>query len=70
MARVDLNADLGEGAGDDEAMLALVTSANVACGFHAGDAATMRATCAAAAGARRGDRSAGRATATARVRPA
>ena len=48
MARVDLNADLGEGAGDDEAMLALVTSANVACGFHAGDAATMRATCAAA----------------------
>src|SRR5437588_7893896 len=39
---VDLNADLGEGAGHDEALLALVTSANIACGFHAGDAATMR----------------------------
>lgn len=42
MASIDLNADLGEGfgqwrMGDDEAMLALVTSANVACGFHAGD---------------------------------
>src|SRR5215472_7070939 len=48
---VDLNADLGEsfGAwrlGDDEAMLAIVTSANVACGFHAGDALTMRRVCA------------------------
>jgi 5-oxoprolinase (ATP-hydrolysing) subunit A len=47
--RIDLNADLGEsfGAwtmGDDAAMLAIVTSANVACGFHAGDPATMRAT--------------------------
>jgi UPF0271 protein len=42
-AVLDLNADLGEGAGDDDALLALVTSANVACGFHAGDAATMRA---------------------------
>src|SRR5437588_10522293 len=39
---VDLNADLGEGAGHDEALLALVTSANIACGFHAGDASTMR----------------------------
>src|ERR1041385_3488543 len=39
---VDLNADLGEGAGHDEALLGLVTSANIACGFHAGDAATMR----------------------------
>src|SRR5215213_8039057 len=38
---VDLNADLGEGF-DDEAMLAVVTSANVACGFHAGDERTMR----------------------------
>ena len=42
MVRIDLNSDLGEsfGAwslGDDEAMLAVVTSANVACGFHAGD---------------------------------
>jgi UPF0271 protein len=40
---VDLNADLGEGAGHDEELLALVTSANIACGFHAGDADTMRA---------------------------
>lgn len=47
---LDLNADLGEGVGDDEAMLALVTSANVACGGHAGDAATMRSVCARAAG--------------------
>jgi 5-oxoprolinase (ATP-hydrolysing) subunit A len=48
---VDLNADLGEsfGAwrlGDDEAMLAVVTSANVACGFHAGDPLTLRRACA------------------------
>ena len=41
---VDLNVDLGEGAGHDEELLALVTSANIACGFHAGDADTMRAT--------------------------
>ncbi|MCG8915940.1 LamB/YcsF family protein [Actinokineospora sp. PR83] len=52
---LDLNADLGEGfgvwaLGDDDALLAVVTSANVACGFHAGDASTMRAVCAAAAG--------------------
>ena len=39
---VDLNADLGEGAGHDDELLALVTSANIACGFHAGDASTMR----------------------------
>ncbi len=39
---VDLNADLGEGAGHDEELLDLVTSANIACGFHAGDADTMR----------------------------
>jgi UPF0271 protein len=53
---VDLNADLGEGfgvwrLGDDEALLGLVTSANVACGFHAGDPTTMRRVCAAAAAA-------------------
>jgi UPF0271 protein len=42
--RVDLNADLGEGCGSDEGLLALVTSANVACGWHAGDEATMRET--------------------------
>jgi UPF0271 protein len=51
---VDLNADLGEsyGAwvlGDDRAMLDLVTSANVACGFHAGDPSTIRDTLAGAA---------------------
>ncbi|MGK5737589.1 LamB/YcsF family protein [Micromonospora sp. URMC 103] len=51
---MDLNADLGEGfgiwrLGDDEALLSLVTSANVACGFHGGDAPTMRRVCAEAA---------------------
>jgi len=45
---VDLNADLGEGAPDDAALLALVTSANIACGGHAGDAQSMQATVAAA----------------------
>ena len=39
---IDLNADLGEGAGNDQALLQLVSSANIACGWHAGDAATMR----------------------------
>ena len=43
--RIDLNADLGEGVTDDDALLAVVTSANVACGFHAGDEAVMRAVC-------------------------
>lgn len=38
---IDLNADLGEGAGNDEALLDLVSSANIACGLHAGDARTM-----------------------------
>ncbi len=47
---MDLNADLGEGfgrweLGDDDALLEVVTSANVACGFHAGDAVTMRRVC-------------------------
>lgn len=51
--RVDLNADLGESygswsMGDDEALLDVVTSANVACGFHAGDPVTMARTCLAA----------------------
>lgn len=54
MAAIDLNADLGESfgvwqLGDDEAMLDLVTSANVACGFHAGDPTTLRRVCQAAA---------------------
>jgi 5-oxoprolinase (ATP-hydrolysing) subunit A len=48
---VDLNSDLGEGfgqwtLGDDDALLGVVTSANVACGFHASDASIMRRVCA------------------------
>lgn len=43
MNSVDLNADLGEGTGDDAALLELVSSASIACGGHAGDADTMRA---------------------------
>ncbi|MDC6111905.1 5-oxoprolinase subunit PxpA [Serratia rubidaea] len=39
---VDLNADLGEGGVNDQALLQLVSSANIACGFHAGDAQSMR----------------------------
>ncbi|MBI0327056.1 5-oxoprolinase subunit PxpA [Burkholderia plantarii] len=39
---IDLNADLGEGCGADEALLGLVTSANIACGWHAGGAQAMR----------------------------
>lgn len=50
---IDLNADLGEGfgawrLGDDDALLDVVTSANVACGFHAGDPSTMYRVCGAA----------------------
>src|SRR3954454_8574531 len=50
-AVLDLNSDLGEGLGiwtlgDDEAMLGIVTSANIACGFHAGDPTIMRRVCA------------------------
>ena len=46
---IDLNADLGEGygpwkMGDDEALLGMVSSANIACGFHAGDPLTMERT--------------------------
>ncbi|UQY45368.1 5-oxoprolinase subunit PxpA [Erwinia sp. PK3-005] len=39
--KIDLNADLGEGCGHDRELLQLVSSANIACGFHAGDAQTM-----------------------------
>jgi UPF0271 protein len=51
---VDLNSDLGEGfgiwtLGDDQALLGVVTSANVACGFHAGDPDILRRVCAQAA---------------------
>lgn len=42
---VDLNADLGEEITDDESLLAVVSSANVACGYHAGSVAIMRAVC-------------------------
>ncbi len=42
--RIDFNCDLGEGCGDDAAILPLVSSASIACGGHAGDEATMRAT--------------------------
>ncbi len=50
---VDLNSDMGEGfgpwrMGDDAALLQVITSANIACGFHAGDADVMAATMAAA----------------------
>ncbi len=49
MTRVDLNADMGESfgpwrMGDDAGLLEIVTSANIACGGHAGDADTMAAT--------------------------
>lgn len=51
---IDLNSDLGESfgtwkLGDDDAMLDLVSSANVACGFHAGDPSTLRRVCQSAA---------------------
>jgi UPF0271 protein len=42
MARLDLNADLGEGIGNDLALLSIVSSASIACGGHAGDEASMR----------------------------
>lgn len=48
-AEIDLNADLGEGVTDDPALLSVVTSANVACGFHAGDERVMAEVCARAA---------------------
>jgi UPF0271 protein len=56
VAAIDLNADLGESygrwqLGDDAALLPLITSANVACGFHAGDPLTLRRTVATAADA-------------------
>jgi UPF0271 protein len=54
VAAIDLNADLGEGfgvwrLGDDDAMLGIVSSANVACGFHAGDPAGLLRVCRSAA---------------------
>jgi UPF0271 protein len=41
--QIDLNSDLGEGCAADAELMTLITSANVCCGFHAGDAATARA---------------------------
>lgn len=43
MKAIDLNCDLGEGGADDAGIMPYVTSANIACGGHAGDAGTMRA---------------------------
>ncbi|MEI7754247.1 MAG: 5-oxoprolinase subunit PxpA [Actinomycetota bacterium] len=50
MITIDLNGDIGEGLGQwpmghDEALLGIITSANIACGFHAGDPSIMRRTC-------------------------
>lgn len=42
--KIDLNCDLGEGMDNDEAIMPYITSANIACGFHAGDEKTMRET--------------------------
>lgn len=42
--RIDFNCDLGEGCGDDAAIVPLLSSASIACGGHAGDAGSMRAT--------------------------
>lgn len=44
MLGIDLNCDLGEGCGNDAELMKLVSSANIACGGHAGDAETMRRT--------------------------
>ncbi|MGO7983328.1 LamB/YcsF family protein, partial [Rhizobium johnstonii] len=41
VATIDLNCDLGEGFPDDAELFAIVTSANIACGGHAGDTTTM-----------------------------
>lgn len=47
---IDLNADVGEGAGTEAELMAFISSANIACGGHVGDEGTMRATVALAAG--------------------
>jgi UPF0271 protein len=44
LASIDLNSDLGEGAGMDAQLMPLISSANIACGAHAGDESTMRET--------------------------
>jgi UPF0271 protein len=42
--KIDLNCDVGEGYGNDAELMRIVTSANIACGYHAGDADTMKKT--------------------------
>lgn len=44
MPAIDFNCDLGEGTGNDEAIMPYISSASIACGYHAGDEATMQAT--------------------------
>src|SRR6478736_4724074 len=44
MHSVDINCDMGEGFENDEALMPYITSANIACGFHAGDTDTMKRT--------------------------
>jgi len=71
---VDLNADLGESYGrwqlrDDEALLQVVTSANIACGFHAGDPTTLLRTLRGGGRGRSGDRGAGRLRRPPQLRP-
>ena len=44
MKTCDLNCDMGEGIGNDRAIIPFITSANIACGYHAGDETTMRDT--------------------------
>ena len=44
MITIDVNCDIGEGIENDESLMPFITSANIACGYHAGDATTMRST--------------------------
>ncbi|TMI96074.1 MAG: LamB/YcsF family protein [Bacteroidetes bacterium] len=44
MLTIDINCDMGEGVGNDEAIMPFISSANIACGYHAGDEGTMRHT--------------------------
>ena len=44
MKTIDINCDLGEGIGNDELIMPYISSANIACGFHAGDDITMNKT--------------------------
>jgi UPF0271 protein len=44
MPTIDINCDMGEGIGNDDAIMPFISSANIACGYHAGDEDTMRKT--------------------------